>query len=213
MAFIKDAGKLIGTATGIVLGAPIALVGEIVDSKFLQDVGMGVYKATERTGELLGNVAEGTTETICGVLNEDKKMQHEGVAKLLDSTESYVEGMVYGVGNVIIKGVNTIDAIIEGDSEKAIEVGKEVIKTVAVGTLAVGVADVIDGIADLDIEGDDEWDEIAHEEFMKEHPNMHHVTPHERVLSDGTSIWIDGDGNNAVDTFDGWYQDNPTHKG
>ena len=41
---------------------------------------------------------------------------------------------------------------------------------------------------------------------------MHHVTPHERVLSDGRTIWVDGDGDTTVDTSDGWFQGNPNYR-
>lgn len=215
MGVIKDIGKLVGNVAGAVIGVPINMVGEAIESDFLQDVGEGIYKVTAQTGELLGSVAEGSVETIKGVVNEDNQMQTQGLNKIFDSGATYVTGMARGVAKIAKDGIDTIDAIIEGDSDKAIKVGKEIIKTVAVGTLAIGVADVIDGIGDidLDLDADDGWDAFANEEFLEENPNMHHVTPHERVLADGTSIWVDGDGDTSVNTFDGWYQGNPTYKG
>lgn len=213
MGVIKDIGTLFGNVAGAVIGVPINIVGEAMDSKFLQDVGEGIYNVSAHTGELLGNVAEGSVETIKGVVNDDNEMQLQGLNKIFDSGVTYVTGMATGVTKIAKDGIDTLDAIIEGDSDKAIKVGKEIVKTVAVGTLAIGVADVIDGIGDMDLDADDGWDEFANEEYIAEHPDMHHVTPYERVLADGTTIWVDGDGDTSVDTFDGWYQGNPTYKG
>ena len=46
----------------------------------------------------------------------------------------------------------------------------------------------------------------------EENPNTHHVTPHERTLPDGRTIWIDGDGDSRVDTQGGWEQHNPDYR-
>ncbi|PEE25959.1 hypothetical protein CON98_33140, partial [Bacillus toyonensis] len=46
----------------------------------------------------------------------------------------------------------------------------------------------------------------------EENPNAHHVTPHERVLPDGRTIWVDGDGDTSVDTQGGWEQHNPDYR-
>lgn len=41
---------------------------------------------------------------------------------------------------------------------------------------------------------------------------MHHVSPHYRTLPDGREIWVDGDGDTTVDTYDGWMQHNPDYR-
>lgn len=213
----KEMGAIIGAIAGHAVGLPILLAGAITESDFLLEMSEGIARVSMNTGALLGDVAEGTAETIKGVVNEDKNLQEQGMTRVIDSGVTYAKGVGKGITKLAVDGIETIEAIVEGDSDKAIQVGKELVKTVAVGAMAIGVADVIEGIgdfdADLDFDTDDDWSEFANNEFLDEHPNMHHVTPHERVLSDGTSIWIDGDGDTTVDTFDGWYQDNPTYKG
>lgn len=203
MGFIKDLGKLAGTVAGVAIGAPISLVGEIVKSDFIQDIGEGVYKVTEHTGELLGNVTEGVAETVYGTVKSDSVMQSQGLEKVVDGGTTYVKGMAKGMVKMASNGLETVGAIIDGDTDKAIRIGKDIAKTVAVGTLAIGVADVLDG---LDIV-DDDFDGA-----LVENPNEHHVTPHWRTLPDGREIWVDGDGDTNVDTFDGWYQSNPDYK-
>ena len=66
-------------------------------------------------------------------------------------------------------------------------------------------------VADNDF-SDNDLTEVGIEEYLTENPNMHHVTPHERVLSDGRTIWVDGDGDTTVDTSDGWFQGNPNYR-
>ena len=39
MGFIKDLGKMAGSVAGIAIGAPISLVGEVIKSDFIQEIG------------------------------------------------------------------------------------------------------------------------------------------------------------------------------
>lgn len=205
MGIGRDIGKFAGALVGAVVGAPIALAGEVVNSDFLREIGDGVFKVTEHTGELLGNVTEGVSEIAYGAIKSDSSMQSDGLEKIWDSGITYVSGVAKGIGKMAMNGLETVDAIIDGDTEKAMKVGKELVKTVAVGTLAVGVADVLDNI-DLFDDIDDDVVQIT------ENPNIHHVTPHTRTYADGRTIWVDGDGDTSVDTYDGWYQTNPNYR-
>jgi len=203
MGFIKDIGKLAGGMLGATLGLPVYLAGEIVNSDFLREIGDGVFKVTEHTGELLGNVTEGVTETVYGIATSDSTMQSNGVSKVVDSGVSYVKGVANGVIKTAENGIYTTLAILDGDTDKAIKVGKELIKTAAVASIAIGINDVLDG---LDVF--DDTDDVN----LIENPNIHHVRPHERTLPDGRTIWVDGDGDTSIDTYDGWYQSNPDYR-
>lgn len=208
MGLIKNLGKLAGSVAGIAIGAPISLVGEVVKSDFIQEIGEGVYRVSGRTGELLGNVTEGAVETVYGTLTSDKAMQSGGISKVVDGGVTYAKGIGNGIVRTTGNVIETASAIIDGDTDRAIKVGKELVKTAAIATLAVTVTDVIDG---LDI-SDDIDDLLADNDDFIENPNIHHVTPHERTLADGRTIWVDGDGNTDIDTFDGWFQSNPDYK-
>lgn len=75
-------------------------------------------------------------------------------------------------------GANLVDGISSGDSKKAWKSGA-LLGLAAVGVGAVGdVLDVLDGLDSIDPE---------------------FVNPFERTLEDGTTIWVDGDGNTDVD--------------
>lgn len=208
MGLIKDLGKIAGTIAGITVGAPVALVGEIVNSDFIREIGESAYKVTEHTGELLGNVAEGITETVYGTATSDKAIQSQGLSKVIDSSTSYAKGVARGTMKMITNGFNATDAILSGNTDEAIRLGKEIAKTVAVGTLAIGITNVLDGLDTID--GTD--NSFTDNDSFVENINMHHVTPHVRTLSDGRTIWVDGDGNTGIDTFDGWFQTNPDYK-
>lgn len=201
MGFIKDLGTIVGSIAGVAVGLPVRLAGEVVNSDFLREVSDGVFYASQRTGELVGNVAEGVTETVYGAVTEDSAMASQGFNKVLDSGATYVTGVVNGVGRMAVNGIETVDAILEGDTERAMKVGKEIAKTVVVGALAVTVSDVLDDVANF-----------GQPTRLVENPNTHHVTPHYRTLSDGRTIWVDGDGNTSIDTFDGWEQSNPDYR-
>ena len=41
MGFIKDLGKSAGFVAGMVIGTPISLVGEVVNSDFIKEIGIG----------------------------------------------------------------------------------------------------------------------------------------------------------------------------
>ena len=202
MGFIKELGTIAGSIAGAAIGLPVYLAGEVVNSDFLREVSDGVFYASKRTGELVGNVAEGATEIVYGTATKDTTMQSEGFNKVVDSGVTYVGGVVTGVGRMAVNGVETIGAILDGDTEKAIKVGKEVAKTVAIGALAVTVSDVLDDVANFG----------QGTTTLVENPNSHHVTPHYRTLSNGRTIWVDGDGDTSIDTFDGWEQSNPDYR-
>lgn len=85
----------------------------------------------------------------------------------------------------------------------AIKAGKELAKVALVSAVAVGVADVIDGIVDMD---------DVEEYELVENENSHYVTPHMRTLPDGREIWVDGDGNTSIHRSVGWTQTNPDYR-
>ena len=210
MGLLKDLGKIAGSVAGIAVGVPVCLVGGIIKSDLIQQIGEDACNVTAHTGELLGTLAEGTTETIYGAVTSNKSMQTTGKEKLIQGSTSYAKGLAKGVTNMAIKGGQTIDAIANGDTEKAIKTGKEIVKTVAVGALSIGILDVIDGLDFSDNDSDSVADDF--DERVVENPNTHYVTPHERVLPSGKTIWVDGDGDTSVNLGTGWYQTNPNYK-
>lgn len=61
MGFLKDLGGLAGIAAGVYFGGAIGLVGSVVGSESLENLGRQVYDASERAGDALGSIAENVT--------------------------------------------------------------------------------------------------------------------------------------------------------
>ncbi|WP_156573767.1 hypothetical protein [Bacillus luti] len=164
---------------------------------------MGLIKLVTRAA------AKVTAEVVGGAI--------EAVGEVTNS--NFIKDVGKGIVHVSEKGVETVQAIREGDTDKAIEAGKELAKVAAVGVFSVGVIDIIDGADGItDGIGSDNVAqasalETADVEYTtEENPNTHHVTAHERVLPDGRTIWVDGDGDTSVDTQGGWEQHNPDYR-
>lgn len=237
MAWIKDLTGSLGELAGTIINVPIQIAGELLDSDFIKEVGDGACKVTKRTGELLGDVTEGVVDVVSGTMNSDKKRQTAGVEKIAETGLAYGKGMLNGTSHMIKNGINTIDAILDGDIDKAKKVGKEMAKATLIGITSIGILDIIDGIGDIDdsiiddvdeIEDIPDFDVIKETEFLDdvddfddvessevvliENENIHYVEPFKRELSDGREIWVDGDGDTSVDRDTGWYQTNPDYR-
>lgn len=77
-----------------------------------------------------------------------------------------------GILKTAESGIETVGAIIDGDTDKAIKVGKEMVKTAAIGALSLGVLDVIDGIADgIDVDGDGDTSVDTYDGWVQHNPD------------------------------------------
>lgn len=206
MGFFEELGGLACGIAGGVVGGAVGIAGELTDSKLLKDIGKGTYEVSKLSGKRVGKFADGTIKCLSGLINEDSQKANEGFETMADTASQTAIGIGKGVVNIAGKSLETVGAILDGDKEKTIEVGKELVKTLAVGALAIGVIDIIDGLDGLD--GPD-FDTHEPNSFLLENSETHHVTPHYRTLDNGSTIWVDGDGDTSIDSFDGWEQTNP----
>jgi hypothetical protein len=213
MGFLKDLGSFVGQVAGGVIGGAVEVVGEVTDSQFIKDVGKGVYHATSRTGEIVGSLASGTYDAVGGLITDDKHQSSQGLNEIFNTVGDTASGIGKGIVNVTEKGIDTVSAILDGDKEKALELGKDLAKVAAVGVLSIGIIDIVDGL-----DGVDSMDTADAGGVDVENPNMHHVQAHwvnGYDRADGTHVdgyWRDGDGNTSVNTNQGWTQHNPDFK-
>lgn len=203
MGILKDLGSAFGDLAGKCIATPTRFVGDFIDSDFIRDVADATYKVTAHTGELIGNVAEGTGKCVLGLAEKDGKTMEEGLGQVVNAGVDTLVGMGMGTMKVVGHGYRTVSSIAKGDTETAIKAGKELAKVALVSTLAIGIADVVDSVMDLN-DGEDY--------IVVENENTHYVSPHIRTLSDGRQIWVDGDGNTSVHRDTGWIQTNPDYK-
>jgi phage-related protein len=214
MGFLKDLGSFVGQVAGGVIGGAVELVGEATNSDFIKDVGKGVYQATSKTGELVGGLASGAYDAIGGLITDDKLQASQGLDELFDTVGNAASGIGKGIANIADKGIETVGAIIDGDTDRALEVGKEIAKVAAIGVLSIGLVDLIDGVDGIAEAADaPDVDGVDHADYTSvDNPNMHHVTPYLRHNADGTTTWVDGDGDPTTDNTVGWNQHNPDYR-
>ena len=102
----KKFGAIVGGIAGNFVSLPVLLAASVTESDFLYEMHEGIVKVSMNTGALLGDVTEGTVETVKGVVNEDKKLQKQGINRVLDSGTTYVEGLGKGIIKIAKDGID-----------------------------------------------------------------------------------------------------------
>ncbi|PAB60214.1 hypothetical protein [Anaeromicrobium sediminis] len=236
MSFFKELGELVGTVVGGVVGGTTEIIGDIVDSDFVREVGKDVYRVSSNAGKTVGQAADGVTGVAKGIITQDIHAVDDGIEELGDAVGRTVVGMVKGVGYVAENGIDTLEGVINGDTDQVIEGAKNIAKVAAVATLAVGTGDYLGIIGDdfdgvdhvahmehgIDIDGDgivDVYDghDVPNAEDM-DTSEIHHVKPHyvQGHMRNGHYIeghWRDGDGNTNINLTEenggGYIRTNP----
>jgi hypothetical protein len=217
MGFLRDLGKFSGKAAGFVVGGAVNVVGEVTGSKFIKEVGDGVKKASEFAGDTLGQVADGAWNTASGIVTKDESKIDQGLGDIGNSVSRTAKGVYHTAKSTYHSGKDVYEGFKSNDDEKIKQGVSNIAKTVAVGALAVGVVDMVDGpdIGDPTnnnsnlAEGGDSPANTQQattsvttiENGSTENPGSHHVKPHYvegYYRADGTYVegyYRDGDGN------------------
>jgi hypothetical protein len=183
MSFIRGLGKGLGKAAGFVVGKPIEFIGGVTGIDLIEDVGKGVQKASEFAGDTAGQVVSGAVSTVSGMINEDPLKRDKGLGEMGNAVSRTAKGVVVTAKNAIHDGGDVIVGFMDGDHARIKKGASNLAITVAVGALAVGVIDVVDGV-----DGGD----VAHAETV-DSPNA--SAPTESVPYD-----VDGDGPVTIET-------------
>ncbi|MFC7685775.1 HNH endonuclease [Ureibacillus sp. GCM10028918] len=149
MADIKKTGSFLGKVAGTITGEPMKFLGKKLNNEYIQEIGEEVKNASTNTGTILGGIAEGTWNTASGLINKDEHKREEGISELKDTTIKTAKGVGYSIKNTYTSGKNVVQGVVYNDKEQLINGAKEIGKTVAVATIAVGVLDALD-IVELD---------------------------------------------------------------
>lgn len=218
MGIFKELGEAVGKTVGGIVGGTVSLIGDLVDSDTIRDIGICTYRVTANTGMQVGKFADGAAKCVGAILSDDGEKFTDGAKEMIDTAAETVVGMGKGIAQTVTVGIDGIDAVLSGDEQRVIDTGKKLVKVVAIGALSFSVLDVVDGAMDgsiLDTDGDgipDFMDDHIGTKYF-ENSGEHYVTPHYRTLSDGSQIWVDGDGNTSIDNNIGWMQSNPDYRG
>lgn len=146
---IKKTLSMTGKIAGAVMGEPVKFVGKKVKSEFVQNVGSGIKHVTANTGEVLGGLGQGTWDTAAGLVRKDKDQHRTGLNELGKTATHTAKGMgrslkyTYGNGKDIVLGA------VHKDKDRMVHGAKRLGETVAIGTLSIGVLDVV-GVIDVD---------------------------------------------------------------
>jgi hypothetical protein len=232
MGVLRGIGKYTGKAAGFLVGGAVNAVGEATGSKFIKEVGDGVKKASEFAGDTLGQAADGVWKTASGMIQKDNEKVDNGLGNIGDSVSRTAKGVFATAKNTYYSGKEVYEGLKTNDSGKIKKGASDIGKTAAVGLLAVGVVDLVDGV---DI-GDpvDKNQTLAtgdtQSEYNLDHAQSssspdttdslesHHVKPHwvEGHWRDGHWVdgyWRDGDGNSSVNLTEeqggGYSRSNP----
>jgi hypothetical protein len=237
IGFLRDVGKFAGQALGFVVGGAVGVVGELTGSEFIKEVGDGVKKASENTGDVVGQVVDGAWNTASGIIQDDKSKIDNGLNDMGDSIGRTAKGVFNGAKSTFNNGKDIYEGFRYDDDKKIKSGVRNIAKTVAVGALSIGVIDLVDGFDGADM-GDvrdhaDTADVHAHQiDPQIDHsqvaasvdvsdnmdPGEHFVHPNyvKGHWQNGNWIdgyWRDGDGDTSVDlTVDqggGYMQSNP----
>lgn len=210
MSFFKELGSVLGGTVGYVLGKPIEKIGEATDLKLLEEIGAGVQKSSQFAGETLGGVTGGAVNTVRGMVTDDPYLRDEGLADMGEAVEKTAKGVVHTVKGVASNGASIIEGVLTEDKELLKKGAAGIATTAAVGALAFGVVDVVDGVdASTDVTTTDSSSNLDVD------GNLHHVDAHYvegYVRADGTVVdgyLRDGDGDTSVHQSEGYDRTNP----
>ncbi|MBM7661652.1 hypothetical protein JOC85_002455 [Bacillus mesophilus] len=234
MGFLRDLGKFSGQAVGFVVGGAVNVVGDVTGNKFIKEVGDGVKKASEFAGDTLGQVADGTWNTASGMIQNDDKKIDKGLGDIGNSVSRTAKGVYQTAKGTYHSGKDVYEGFKYNDDEKIKSGASNIAKTVAIGVLAVGVVDFVDGPESGDptnnspnmAEGNNNAQQIQSQAQTgttapiesSDQPGVNHVKPHwvDSHWRDGQYIegyWRDGDGNTAVNVTEeqggGYLRSNP----
>ncbi|MGE9213436.1 hypothetical protein [Exiguobacterium aurantiacum] len=205
---IRKGFSLTGKVIGTVIGGSVNVIGEMTDSKFIKDVGQGVKSSTEFAADTLGQAVEGIVETASGIVQDNPNQIKSGMSDVGDSFTRTVKGVGVTLANTIENGLDIVEGVKSGDNQQVKDGLKSIGKTVAIGTLAVGMIEFTDGLESISNDLDNaEGTPPSHTEISKETPSsineVHYVEPH---WVDGhwrgdtwvDGYWRDGDGDSST---------------
>lgn len=209
MSFLKGLGSFVG--------GTVKTVGQLVDIRFVEEIGEGVKKASCFTGDKLGGVASGTWDTAVGFVTQDEEKLDVALNDMGKAIGDTAKAAGYTVCHVVENGKDVVIGIKDGDDQQLMDGAKGLVKVGVVGALSFGVIDLVDGADGIEGDAPNATSEVGlpnaeQNVNLLENPNNHHVEPYWRTLADGTETWVDGDGDSSENTNEGWTQSNPDYR-
>jgi hypothetical protein len=134
-----------GDIAGQVIGTPVSLIGQKMDSPFVDDLGKSLHGATKFSSDLFGQLGQGTWKTTHGLVTRNKADLYEGIGEYTNAAGRTVKA-VYKTSTYTLKNsAAVINGVYNKDYDKALAGIKGVGKVVMVGAVAITVFDLVDG--------------------------------------------------------------------
>jgi len=144
MDSLKKTGVIVGAVFGGVIGGGISLVGKLANVKVIDDVGSSVVSSSLLMGRLVGDVASGAADTVCGKITKDEAQVKEGLDDIKGTGKKLVNNFVENVTYIGNSSMEIASSIKAKDKPRAVRNAKKLVKWVAVGTITVGVVKMED---------------------------------------------------------------------
>ena len=144
MDSLKKTGVIVGAVFGGVVGGGISLVGKLANVKVIDDVGSSVVSSSLLMGRLVGDVASGAADAVCGKITKDETQVKEGLDNIKGTGKKLVNNFVENVTYIGNSGMEIASSIKANDKPRAVRNAKKLVKWVAVGTITVGVVKMED---------------------------------------------------------------------
>ena len=146
MGILKNLGSLAGKVTGGFVGGGLEVVGEVVGSNLIKEIGQGVYQTTVNSTEMLGILADSAVTTAHGIATRDGEKIRQGMGEAGHVVKTTATGVKGTVVHTARNASQMVNGVLNKDLESAGRGARELLKTVAISTFAIGVCDiVIDG--------------------------------------------------------------------
>lgn len=126
------------------------MIGKAVKNDYVQEIGDSVDKASQFSCHTLGGLGQGVTDTVSGLIKKEKEDVYEGLNEIGETTWNATKTIGKGLTNTAKSTADVAVGVANKDHDKTIQSLKNLGKVAAVGTIAFGIVDVIDGVSEVE---------------------------------------------------------------
>ena len=174
-----------GKITGGVIGGAVGILGEVTGSKFISEVGKGIYTSSTYMGKQLGNATQGVWDIGEGLIKKDEDKIHEGLNNIGEGVTNTGTAVFGTIKHVATSARDVGGGLLDEDSTRWKKGVRELGKTAAIGVLGVSILDVADVV---DVNGNEGEHiqksnlSLTSEPYQTiEVPNAHFVEVHSEI--------------------------------
>ncbi len=135
---IKKVGIIGGAVVGGVIGGAVGIVGRVVKSKFLEELGDSIVDSTILTGQIAGNAVSGATKVVAGGVRGSAEEMNDGKNDLMDAGGQVVNNFVSNTKTVINNSGEIFEGVKTHDGKKILNGAKTLGKIAVIGAVTVG---------------------------------------------------------------------------